>query len=158
MAATRWISPSPSPSRRQPRRSDSSRSFKVSRSISRGFDGSSFEKTRKAREPELVRDGTDARRPLTRRKPLDPGQCGEERVRLQLPFYAVQPLARTAHREKVPDNTEGEVVARHVRTGESRQGKREQEPNRVQGQPSTVTVQIDTQAPANDRQRAGVID
>src|SRR5688572_7039600 len=108
MPATRTISISPSPSRRQPRRSASSRSFTVDSKvvgagvgrggrlsrlrISRVPDGDAVEERREVLQPEAGGDVVDARVARAWIERPDFAQLAQRRARPPRPFHAVQAL------------------------------------------------------------------
>ena len=140
MPATRWISISPSPSSRQPRRSAMSLSFKT-RSIRGSTGGSrtirsslrSARKTGEVLEPETQRDVADVLHAPLR---VEADGATQLRQRRALARCATSPtveaVPRAPHREVVADQAEGEVVGEDVGPGHEHQqpGQRRSRPNR----------------------------
>ena len=118
MPATRTISISPSPSRRQARRSASSRSFTmrkiVSERVRAGVHERSIATFEEFREMLQAQAGGDVVNPRLARRRLQHGdvaQLAQRRTRAPGPRDAVQTLRRAAHGQPVTDHAKREVAA-----------------------------------------------
>ena len=67
--------------------------------------------------------------------------------------HVIEPLPRAAHREVVPDQAEGEVVAQHVGTGHQDEQRRQQDQHAVDDEPAPMLLEVGLQRRPHDAHR-----
>ena len=171
MPATRRISTSPSPSRRQCNRSAMSRSFKTQstvwkwrdfRSIARGSQAagtaarSKNAVSRGRLSPAAIAATRSAR--ASRGSAASAPSSASDRVRLQRPADAIERLRRAAPRQVVADDARREVVRDQVRSGNQREQARGDKRRRVRREPAAVMAPGVSQRVVEDPARRGGVE
>src|SRR5688500_9451279 len=158
MPATRTISTSPSPSRRQASRSASSRSFTYGKNLSRVPHGNAFEERAEVRQPQARRDVVNARVARGWFEQHDVAKLGQRRTGASGPYDAMKALAGAAHRQPVTNRAEPEIQRgeighpRHEQEQWSKEDKRQDEEHAVDDHPPAVAVVIVLQCAADERE------